>query len=300
MPVVLRRLVRPALLALGLAACSAPAPRATSATGVYDDFGTPVRAGTPTNPRRIVSLDPSATELLFALGAGPRLVGRTSWDLWSDSARLVPDLGPGLRPNVEAVLARRPDLVILYASNENRAAATRLQAAHVDVIALKNDRIADFRRAALVLGIATGETTRARITIDTVARTLARVRATTESLPHPTVFWHIWDAPVITIGRGSYLSELVTIAGGRNLYDDRPQVSPQVSIEDIVRRRPEFILAGPEGAARLRTSREWQAVDAVRNGRVLVVDTMLVARPSVRLGEAAVHLARLLHPGALP
>ena len=242
---------------------------------------------------------PATTELLFAIGAGPRVVGRTPWDLWSDSARRVADVGVGLRPNIEAVLARRPDLVLLYATGENRAAAQALRAAGVAVIALRIDRVEDFRRAARLIGMATGDSARAATVVDSVDRTLERVRSRTSGLPRPTVFWHVWDAPIITIARGSFLDELLTIAGGRNIYEDLSQPSPQVSLEDIVRRDPDVILAGPDGAARIRASATWRSVRAVREGHVLVVDTSLIGHPSVRMGEAATVLAHLLHPAVV-
>jgi len=275
--------------------------RSSDAPGAArDDYGVAVSAGSAARPARIVSLNPTTTELLFALGAGPRVVGRTRWDVWPDSARAVADLGPGLRPNVEAVLARHPDLVVLYASEDNRAAAEQLRAASVPVVALRTDRIADFRRSTDLLGLATGETERARLVVDTVATSLDRVRHATAPLPHPTIFWHVWDAPIFTIGRGSYLNELVEIAGARNVYGDLDAPSPQVALEDVVRRDPEYVIAGPEGAALLRASASWRGVRAVREGRVIVVDTNLVGRPSVRMGEAAASLARLLHPGLAP
>lgn len=262
-----------------------------------DDFGAVIDAGTITAPARIASLNPATTELLFALGAGPRLVARTTWDVWPDAARAVPDVGPGLRPNVEAVLARHPDLVVLYASAENRVAAEQLHAAGIKVIALRTDRIADFVRASHELGRATGEDAAAAIVVDTMQRTLARVRAATLHLDHPTVFWHVWESPIYTIGSGSFLDELLTIGGGTNVYADRSEPSPQVSLEDIIRRNPRVILAGATGKKSLTGSALWQSVRAVREGRVFVVDTNLVGRPSVRAGEAAASIARLLHPG---
>jgi ABC-type Fe3+-hydroxamate transport system substrate-binding protein len=297
MPFVFLR--RPCLLVLtALLACGqSPSRRDASLT---DDFGAPVRPGTVQEPARIVSLAPSSTELLFALGAGSRVVGRTHWDLWPDSARLVPDVGDGLRPNIEAVLARHPQLVVLYASADNRAAAERLASAGVNVLALKTDRIADFARTATLLGIATGERAAAATMVDSVQRTLDRVRRATAALPHPRVFWPAWEAPPTAIGGGSFLSELITIAGGQNIYADLPSPSPQVSLEDVIRRDPDVLLASPEGAARIRSDPAWRAIPAVRRGRVLTVDTTLVLRPSVRLGEAAVALAHLLHPGVLP
>jgi iron complex transport system substrate-binding protein len=280
---------------LVLVACEKqqPSPVAIST----DDFGDTVRVARA--PTRIVSLNPATTEILFALGAGSRLVGRSKFDLWPDSALRVPELGVGLQPNVEVLLGAHPDLVILYASQDNRAAAARLRAAGVNTLALRTDHISDFRRTVEVLGAILRDSARAQTVADSVSQTLDRVRAATSALPRPTVFWHIWDAPLITIGAGSFLSELVEIAGGKNVYGDISGPSATISLEDVARRNPDFILAGPVGVTRIEADRRWQIVRAVREGKVLTVDTVLIGRPSVRLGEAAVSLASLLHPGAV-
>ncbi len=287
---------RSALLALGLAV-SACGDSRTRSQAASDDFGDPVRIGAP--PVRIVSLNPATTEIMFSLGAGSRLVGRTKYDSWPDSAKLIPALGDGIQPNVEAVLAAHPDLVILYASQDNRPAAGRFRAAGVNTLSLKVDHISDFRRTVLMLGAILRDSARAKTVVDSVYRTLDSVRAATARLTRPSVFWHIWDAPVITIGSGSFMNELVDIAGGRNVYADIPGPSAQVSLEDISRRNPDFILAGPIGKAQIASDSRWGIVRAARGNRIFVVDTLLVARPSLRLGEAAVSLANLLHPGVL-
>ena len=278
-------------------ACGESRP-ARSADVVRDDFGDTLTLTAP--PKRIVSLNPTTTEILFALGAGPRLVGRTRWDLWPDSAKAVPDLGDGIRPNVEAIMAARPDLVVLYASNDNRTAAQALRRAGIQTLAIRVDLIADFRRVVAMLGRAIGDTVRSRIVIDTVTASLERARSATRGDLRPTAFWLMWETPLLTIGGGSYLSELLEIAGARNVYDSLPQPSPQVAFEDVVRRDPDVILVSPEGAAAITTRPTWRAMRAVRAGRVLVVDTALVFRPSVRLGEAALSLACQLHPSLAP
>ncbi len=282
-------------LALALAACERQSGRKLPGR---DDFGDTVRIGAGV-PNRIVSLNPATTEILFTLGAGGRLVGRTKYDLWPDSARFIRALGDGIRPNVEAVLGTHPDLVILYASGDNRAAAARMRSAGVNTLALKVDHISDFRRSVELLGAILRDSARARVVIDSVGATLDRVRSATAALARPTVFWHIWDAPIITIGAGSFMNELVEIAGARNVYADIPGPSATISLEDVARRNPDFILAGPIGAAQIESDPRWRIVRAVRDRNVLVVDTLLVARPSLRLGEAAVSLANLLHPGTL-
>ncbi len=220
-------------LALLLAACSGDrAPRdaasPTDAAPVVDDFGDTLTLRAPA--QRIVSLNPVTTELLFALGVGDRAVGRTSWDLYPEAAKAVPDLGAGMGPNVEAVLGQRPDLVLMYASESNRAAAQQLRAAGIATLTHRTDKVADLQRVIPVIAAALG--------VDSVGRFVAdSVRASVESvrdLPRPSeplrAFWHIWDPPLLTIGGGSYMSELLEIAGAANVFADAPQPSPQVAL----------------------------------------------------------------------
>jgi len=291
--------LRPSIAALGMAiavlACEQrPAARAAASDVVRDHFGDSVVP--PARVMRIVSLTPATTEILFALGAGDRLVGRDQYSHWPDAAERVPDLGPGLRPNVEAVLAARPDLVLLYASEDNRGAAQRLRQAGIVTAAYKVDRIQQFDSLTRQLGRLVGDSARGARVADTVKHTLDSVRALTRDAARVSVVMPTWDRPLIVIGGGSFMSELVDIAGGRNVYDTSRTPSPTVTFEDVVRRNPDAVLVGPERAAIVRTSAAWRGLGAVRRGRVLVLDTALTLRPAVRLGEGAVSLARLLHP----
>lgn len=262
-----------------------------------DDFGDTIPRAMPA--ARVVSLNPVTTELLFALGAGDRLVGRTHWDLYPAAAQQVTDIGDGMNPNVEAVLGQRPDLVLLYASESNRSAVAQLRAAGVATIAFRTDRIADLSRVVPVIATALGVEAQGTQVVDSVVASIARVRAEqADSAPRVTAFWHIWTNPLLTIGRTSYLSELLDAAGGANIFADLEAPSPQVTLEEIARRDPDVLLAGPVNAERIRNDPRWSAVRAVREGRVLVVDTTVVGRPGVRMGEAARSLRALLHPAA--
>jgi iron complex transport system substrate-binding protein len=284
--------------AIALAACDSPAPAARPAEQLRDDFDVPIALGT--SPGRIVSLNPTTTELLFAIGASSRLVGRSQWDVFPDSALTIPDLGQALRPNVEAILGARPDVVLLYASEDNRPAAERLRQAGIAVVALRIDSIAEFERDTRLIGRITGDSVRADALVDSVHATLERVRAATAPLQHPTVFIHAWDRPIIAIGGGSFMSQLLEIAGGKNIYGDIKAPSATVTLEDVVQRNPDYVFASPVSAPKMRASDQWRTIPAVRNGKLLVYDTVLVGRPSVNLGAAAVSLAKLLHPGAVP
>jgi ABC-type Fe3+-hydroxamate transport system substrate-binding protein len=290
-----------ALLAVGAtsAGCgAADTPRVAAAAAPRDDFGTPIAIGKP--PTRIVSLNPTTTEILFAIGAGKRLVGRSQYDTYPDSAKTVASLGPALRPSVEAIVAAKPDLVILYASEDNRPAFDRLRQAGIPTVAFKLDSIEQFRRDTRLLGRITGDSAQAVTVVDSVSATLERVRRATANLPKPTVFIPTWEKPIIAIGGGSFLNELVEIAGGTNIYKSVSTPSATVTIEDVVMRNPDFVVTGHDRAGAISALANWRAIPAVRDGHILTFDFDLVSRPSVQLGASAVAIAKLLHPGAVP
>ncbi|MEP6493108.1 MAG: helical backbone metal receptor [bacterium] len=294
----LRALAFAVVASVALGACRQSEPRVAASGAPRDDFGTAIVVGRA--PERIVSLNPTTTEILFAIGAGKRLVGRSQYDTFPDSANSVPSLGLALRPNVEAIIATKPDLVILYASDDNRPAFDRLRQAGIKTVAFKLDSIEQFRRDTRILGRLTGDSARAFTLVDTVSATLERVRVATASLPHPTVFLPVWDKPVIAIGGGSFMSELLDIAGARNVYGMVHTPSVTVAMEDVVAKNPDIVMTGAASAEKMRTTATWQTVPAVRAGHVLVLDLDRTTRPSVQLGEAAVAIAKLIHPGSVP
>lgn len=261
-----------------------------------DDFGVPL----PTDARfaaRVVSLNPAATEAIFAIGAQQRLVGRSRWDAHPAQVSTVPALGDGIRPAVEPILAARPTLVILYATAENRPAAEALTRAGIRVMALRVDRIAQFHAQLRALGIAMGAEAQARVVSDTVQATLDAVRRMTTRLKvRPRVVWPVWGTPPLVIGAGSYMHELLEIAGAENVFADNPQPSPSVGIEEIVARAPEFVVTSEKRAAELIRDELWSAVPVIRARRFVIEDPAVTGRPSVVLGMAAVQLARALHP----
>jgi ABC-type Fe3+-hydroxamate transport system substrate-binding protein len=296
--------VRVVLLLLALSACSEPAERTRTertlaeravADVALDDFGQPLPADSAF-AARVVSLNPAFTEIAFAIGAGDRLVGRTAWDDRPAAALAVTDVGAGIRPNVEAVLATKPTLVLLYATAENRAAADALARAGVRTLALRTVTIADFRRASRVLGVALGAASQATALVDSIDVTLGAVREAVRDVTRPRVVWPSWDAPVMVVGNASYEAELLELAGAEKVFADREEPVATVTVEEIARRDPSLLLAGPDRATRLRESATWRAVPAVRDGRIVVLDTAVIGRPGVTIGMAAVSIARALHP----
>ena len=276
-----------------LAACSGRP--AASTLSVTDDWGRTVALAAPA--RRIVSLSPASTELLFRLGLGGRVVGRTHFCDWPPAALAIPDLGNGIGPDVEAVAARRPDLVLLYASAADRPAADRLAALHVATLVLKLDRAADLRRAARLVGKLAGARAAADSFVAAFDAALAAVAAVPRPGAPPRVYVDAWASPPMTVGRGSYLSEVIRAAGAENVFDDVAASSATVSLEAIAARDPDAILVlAPDTLhpPELATRAGWTVLRAVRRGHVIVVNASLYDRPSPRMPEAAADLARRL------
>lgn len=273
-------------------ACDAGQRGAGGASFVVDDFGDSVRVGPA---MRIVSLNPVVTEFLFAAGAGPRVVGRTHWDHYPPAAEAVADLGNGIGPNVEAVLGATPDLVILYQSASNRRAATGLQAAGVRTLTVRTDQIADLTHLADLFAAVTGDSA-GRAVVDTVMRSVDAVRRMPRPAKAPRAFWVLFDGEpqLWTLGKGSFMNELLEVAGATNAFAEISAPSAQVSLEEVVKRNPDVVVVGPVSAKRLRESVAWQSVPAVRANRIAVVDSALVGRPGMRLGEAARQVRRLV------
>ncbi|HEX4573651.1 MAG TPA: helical backbone metal receptor [Gemmatimonadales bacterium] len=281
------------LLALAAgAACGRGGRAAPGFLAVTDDAGRTLTLTAPA--RRIVSLSPAVTELVFALGAGDRLVGRTTWCDYPPATRAVPSVGDGLSPNIEAVAARHPDLVVLYRSPLNETAARQLQRLGITAAVVRQDRLEDVARAARLIGRLVGHEARADSLADALTRLVAQ-----PAPPAPTrVAFVVWDTPPMVIGGGSYLDELATLGGVANVFHDLGQASAVVALETIATRDPDVIAVlrdsaegGPPAFARRA---EWQVIRAVRERRFVYLTGSLFGRPGPRAAQAANELRRLI------
>jgi ABC-type Fe3+-hydroxamate transport system substrate-binding protein len=258
---------------------------------MVDDAGDSVVVPVPA--RRIVSLIPASTELVFAIGAGGSLVGRTTWCDYPPAAATVPNLGDGINPNLEAIIATRPDLVVLYNSAQNAAAATRLRKVGIAALRINTDALSDVGRVSRLLGRLTQHVRQA----DSLSAVFDTALASATPAPpghRPRVLLLVWEQPPMTIGRGSYLNELIERAGGENLFPDVTASAGTVSIEAVAVRDPDLILTTSAGPSSFARRPEWQVVRAVRERRFLPVSGSEFERPSPRAPDAIRHLARLL------
>ena len=215
----------------------------------------------PAPARRVVSLIPATTELLFAIGAGSVVVGRTSSATIPPAARRVPNLGDGIKPEHRGgARAAAPTSCVLYNSAQNAAVAGRLRALGIPALRINTDapeRRRPGRPPARPCSPATSGGRLGR------RRVRHRPGAPPPRLPprrRPKVLLLVWEQPPMTIGRGSFLSELVERAGGENLFADVTTSSGVVSIEAVAARDPDLILTTTEGPAAFASGPEWQVV----------------------------------------
>lgn len=241
--------------------------------------------------RRVVTLGPSFTEIAWLLGAGDRLVGRSRWDRTPEGVVAVAEVGDAIRPSLERIVGARPDLVVLYAAADNAPAVDALSRAGISVLSLRVDRIADYLQALDTLGTLLGARPRADSIRKELEGSLDAVRRLPAPVRRPTVFVPVWMEPPMTVGAGSFVSELLDLAGAANAYRDRAEPSFTVAFEDVLRRDADLVLASPAAQTRLRESPPWGTLRAVREGRWLTLDTLTMSQPSRRMGEAAAALA---------
>jgi ABC-type Fe3+-hydroxamate transport system substrate-binding protein len=196
-----------------------------------------------------------------------------------------------MTPNLEAVAATHPDLVVLYNSGQNGGAAERLRSLGIPAIRVRTDLLADVPRLARLLGALTGRARSADSLATAFDSALASATVTATGR-RPSVFILAWDQPPMTIGRGSYLSELLERAGGVNAYADLPTSSGQISIESVADRNPDLVFTTTAGDPAFAGRPEWQGIPAVRERRFVHAPGSEYSRPSPRAPAAIRTLAR--------
>lgn len=253
-------------------------------------------------PDRIVSLIPSATETIIALGAGDRLVARTEYDI-DPALSDLPLVRGGLTPSLEQLTMLNPDLVVAWPDNMTRSVSGRLTDLGIELYAPQAQSLDDIYRTTRELGQMLGLEEQADSLNGAITAELESLRGAVAGRERPAVFYVVWHDPPTTAGPGTYIHELIEIVGGRNVFADAPALWPQVSMEEIVRRQPDLLILpvgeGPRlELERLRAMVGWRELQAVRDGNVVHIDASLLNRPGPNVTEAARRLARILHPEA--
>jgi iron complex transport system substrate-binding protein len=261
-------------------------------------------------PQRIVSTAPSITEVLYALGLGERVVGVTTYCHYPPEAQQKPKIGTYINPNLEAIAALRPDLVIVQ-TNPVRL-AERLQSLKLRTAEIQHENIAQVFESFRTIGrVAGAEPAAARLT-ESVRSSLEAIRARAAKLPRRRVMFVVGRSPnrlegLIVAGQASYLNEILELAGGENVFRDTLAAYPGVSLEEVIARNPDVIVDMGDMADTVGVTEDhkrdvvalWQrlaTIEAVRRKRVYAVAADIYVVPGPRVVDAAQAFFAMLHP----
>lgn len=253
-------------------------------------------------PKRIVSLSPSNTEIVFAIGKGDDLVGVTDYCDYPEDANKIEKIGGFSQPNIEKIIALKPDVVL--ASGIHADYIKTLDRLNVPVIILDPKSIRDVPGNIELLGMALNEEVNAHKTADDMRKTINVITSKTQSLSEekkPRVYYELWHEPYTTAGPGTFVNDIIELAGGRNIAADASTEYPQYSLESIIEKDPEIIIFSHHYSSHYRASDfmirvNWQAISAVAHGKIYEVDPNHVQRATPRLILGLKKFAEIIHP----
>lgn len=274
-------------------------------TTVVDDFGRNVTLSRI--PERLISLAPSNTEILFALGLSSKVVGVTKFcDYPPEVSEMVKKgnitvIGGFADPSIERIVALNPDLV-LAASSLQEKVVNDLEEKGITVIALNPKKIDQILVNIRLVGKVCGKVDEAEKLTNEMQRVIDGVVSKTRNIAHrPGVYYEVWYEPLYTIGSGTWQNELIEMAGGVNIFADAKQTYPIVSSEAVIQRNPEIIIVslGYMGGVKKEDFEKrpgWSVISAVKNNRIFEIDENIFIRCGPRIVQGLQQLAWLIHP----
>ena len=304
-------------------ACQLVSPTALAATTVTDDTGQRVTLSNP--PQRIISLAPGATEMLFAAGAGDRLIATVDFSDEPAAAKRVPRIGDVTAIDMERLVALHPDLVVAWPGGGNPAQIEKIARLGIPIYRQQVNRLADLPDSLRRLGALTSDESTAEQAARALSAELARItreygggrraagataadatvagRPTTAAAAPPTVLLEVWNRPIYTVGGGHLMSDELTSCGVRNVFADLQELGPVISTEAVIARNPDIIVASAppgEAASWLAEWKRFGSLKAVRTGRLVAFEDQRLSRlgPSVVLATEALCKALAAAGGA--
>ena len=273
---------------------------------VVDDMGRTVAIAK--EPERIVSLAPSNTEILFAIGVGDKVVGVTQYCDYplevvekKESGELAV-VGGFSDINVELVVSLNPDLVVAFGTLQMQAVQA-LEDQGITVIVLNPSTLDDVLNDILLLGKATDAYQEAKQLVANLSARIDAVKSKVADAPKVKVYYELWYDPLMSVGPGTFIHNLIVAAGGENIFADAQTPYPVVSAEDVIARNPEVIILPNSYMMYYSITKEqvkerpgWDAIDAVKNDKIFFIDENLLVRPGPRIVDGLEELAKIIHP----
>jgi iron complex transport system substrate-binding protein len=266
---------------------------------VKDEAGREVAFPFP--PKRFVSLAPNITEILFSLGLDEEIVGVSIHCNFPERAKGKVRVGSYISLDFEKITYLKPDLIIATGAGNTRDMVDRLGKLGFQTYVIYPKNFEDILKSIAHIGQVVNREKEARMIIEGMRKKSQKVIELTKGLPRPKVFIQIGDAPIVTVGKGSFADDLIRLAGGENIAGKEKEVYPRFGMEEILKRSPEVIVISsmnPKGDYQriLQEWARWKTIPAVKNGRIHLIDSDLIDRPSPRIIEGLEEIAKVLHP----
>lgn len=266
-----------ALIVLSNVALAAPVITVIDDDGIEHSFDKPLT--------RIVSLMPHATELLFEVGAGDQVVGAVKYSDYPEAAKKIPRVGGYSALNIEAIVALQPDLLIAWPEGNRNRELDRLKALGLPILVSDPREFKDIANALEVYGKITGKNEQAKIALSAFNKKLNILKDTYSQQKSVSVFYQVWNSPLMTQNGNTFISRAIELCGGHNIFAELPMSNPQVSIESILVRDPQVIVASGMGKARpewLDDWRQYKTLQSVQKNHLFHILPELFQRPTSR------------------
>ena len=287
--------IRLGVASLFILAASAHASTPITKLQVIDDKGRLVSL--PQAAERIIALAPHITENLYAIGAGERIVGTVSYSDYPPAAEQIPRVGGYHQIDLEGILAKQPDLVIAWRSGNPQAPLQHLEQLGITVYYSEPRRFADVADNLRRLGQLTGTALQAEAVAQRFEADIEQLRNRYGERAPVSVFYQIWEQPLMTINRDHLIHEAIATCGGVNVFADLPRLAPRISREAVLERNPDAIIGGGMGEDNpewIQAWRRWPQLNAVAHNQLFFIPPSLLQRHTVRIVEGMTMLCEQL------
>lgn len=268
---------------------------AHAAITVTDDSGATVTLSAPA--QRVISLAPHVTELLYAAGGGAKIVGAVSYSDYPPAAKQLPRVGDNKALDLERIVALKPDLIVVWRHGNAQQQLDRLRELHIPLFFSEPHRLDDVAVSLTKFGQLLGTSPAADAAAAAYRQKIAQLRTQYANRPPVSVFYQVWDKPLMTLNGKHMISDVIALCGGRNVFAALEPLVPTVSTEAVLAANPEAIVTAAQGATQpdttlpqLGTWRAWPGLTAVANHNLFAIDGDLINRPAPRLAQGAQQL----------
>ncbi len=282
------------LTALAVSFIAAATHAAAPSISLKDDRGRTVTVRE--KPARIAALSPHLAEIAFAAGAGAQVAAVVRYSDYPDAAKRIPQVGDASRLDLERILSIKPDLVLGWKSGNPAHDLERIERAGFPLFVSEPRRLADIARLVRTIGALAGTTAAAEAAAVAFERELQALRVRYSGRTPVRVFYEIWHRPLLTVNGEHLISDVLTLCGGRNVFESTPVLTPSVSLEAVLAARPDVILGGSSAMRPGELESEWRGapVAALRELPVRYVPPDFIQRQTPRLVEGARVICRHL------